>query len=92
MESPQPIDFEHIKKKVGAIFSERLVKAREDKGLSQSRLTMLTGIAQSQISRYEGNHNVPTPACTVVLASALGVSVDHLYGMDALKGVLPRGR
>ena len=74
-----------IREEVNRLFAERLLAAREEKGIPQVRLTMMTGIAQSQISRYEGGHAAPAAHMAVILASALGVSTDWLYGIDVLQ-------
>lgn len=59
-------------------FAARLAQTRAEKGLSQSDLAELTGIAPAQISRYESGRNVPRPGIVAKLATALSVSFGWL--------------
>ena len=55
-----------------------LIAAREKRGLSQSDVARLTGIAQAQLSRYESDAVYPRSAALAKIADALGVTVTDL--------------
>jgi transcriptional regulator with XRE-family HTH domain len=59
--------------------AQRLKQLREDKSLSQHDLAELTGIPQSNISRYERGVDIPAPNL-VRLANTLQVTADYLLG------------
>lgn len=56
----------------------RIAEARQKAGLSQTDLGLKTGIAQTQISRYESGRAVPRRAAMGRLAEALGVNFEWL--------------
>ena len=57
----------------------RLQRIRKDKGLSQLKLSMMTGIAPGDISRIENNWLKPYPGWRKRLARALGVTEAELF-------------
>lgn len=59
-------------------FAERLKRARQDKGLSQSDLAKEVGIHYTQIGRYENKGANPAADILAKLANALEVSSDFL--------------
>ena len=59
-------------------FGYNLVKVRKEKGLTQDDLVKISGVAISQIRRYEANKSSPTLDAIVRLVKALGVSIDEL--------------
>ncbi len=59
-------------------FAERLKKARQDKGFSQSELGSLADIHYTQIGRYENKGAQPSGDVLAKIANALGVSSDYL--------------
>jgi len=59
-------------------FAERLKKARNDRGLSQTELAKLVGIHYTQIGRYEKKGAQPSADVLSKLSNALGVSSDFL--------------
>lgn len=62
-------------------FSERLKRARVDKGLSQSELGKLANVHYTQVGRYENKGAQPSADVLSKLADALGTSTDFLmYG------------
>lgn len=61
-------------------FCERLKKLREEKGLTQARLSELAGISSRMIQKYECGTSRPRFDAAEKLASALGVSVSGLLG------------
>ncbi|MBI6474687.1 helix-turn-helix domain-containing protein [Proteus mirabilis] len=65
--------------------AKRLTELRAQKGLSQSELAELSGVAPAQISRYESGINVPRAHIIAKLAKALGVQYSFLengFSMD----------
>lgn len=57
----------------------KLQKVRKEKGFSQLRLAMLTGIAPGDISRIENDWLKPYPGWRKRLARALGVTEAELF-------------
>ncbi len=64
-------------------FQDRLRKARQDKGLSQSELAERAGFQPSAISHFETGTRAPSFDNLRKLADALGVSIDYLLGRQA---------
>ncbi|MER5660420.1 helix-turn-helix domain-containing protein [Streptomyces mirabilis] len=59
------------------VFSpEKLVKAREEAGLTQFQLAARSGVAQGKISQYENGHTCPSIMKAAALADVLGLLVD----------------
>jgi len=61
-------------------FSKRLRRARNYRKLTQDQLEELSGVSRCQISLYERSDRLPTLQSAVMLADALGVSLDWLAG------------
>jgi len=57
----------------------KLKEIRNEKGLSQLRLALLTGIAPGDISRIENNWLRPYPGWRKRLARALGTTESELF-------------
>ena len=76
------------------VFGERLVTAREEAGLNQRELAEKLGITQRALSWWEREHVALKPEQLAALASALGVSADHLLGVTSVKkrGTGPAGK
>lgn len=64
---------------------ERLKKLREEKSISQIRLSVEIGVAQETISAYERGKAVPTCENLVKLAKYLNTSTDYLLGLSDMK-------
>jgi transcriptional regulator with XRE-family HTH domain len=64
-------------------FAERLKKARQNKGLSQTELGEAVGIHYTQIGRYENKGATPTADILAKIANVLGVSSDYLMSGTA---------
>lgn len=62
----------------------RLKEVRNERGLSQLRLALLTGIAPGDISRIENNWLRPYPGWRKRLSRALGISEAELFPPDDL--------
>lgn len=73
---------------------EQLKRIREAKGLTQSRLSEKSGVAQSFISDVEAGRAEPTLRTLRRLADALGISVAQLIanGGDELNDNAADGR
>jgi len=67
-------------------FGRNLSSARKEKGLTQEELVRMSGVAISQIRRYEADKSSPTLDVVMKLAKALGVSLDEL-AFDKATGV-----
>lgn len=62
-------------------FAARLRAKREEMGLSRSQLAMRSGICESNLEKYENRpKNLPAAFNMLRLSSALGVSMDWLFG------------
>jgi transcriptional regulator with XRE-family HTH domain len=59
-------------------FGRNLVRVRKDKGFTQKALVEKSGVAISQIRRYEADKTSPTLDVILRLVKALGVSIDEL--------------
>ena len=63
---------------------ERIRQARTDAGLTQTRLSELSGVRQGRISTLETRTNAsPTVDELRELSKALGVTADWLLGLGA---------
>lgn len=60
--------------------AERLKEARQKKGFSQPELAKMVKVSQSAISYFESGDKTPSGNVSSLLADALGVSLDYLYG------------
>lgn len=67
-------------------FGKNLSSARKEKGLTQEDLVRMSGVAISQIRRYEADKSSPTLDVITKLAKALGVSLDEL-AFDKTSGI-----
>ncbi len=67
-------------------FGRNLANFRKEKGLTQEDLVKRSGVAISQIRRYEADKSSPTLEVVARLARALGVSLDEL-AFDKTTGV-----
>ncbi len=59
-------------------FGKNLAKLRKEKGLTQEELVKISGVAISQIRRYETDKSTPSLDAIKKLVSALGVSIDEM--------------
>jgi transcriptional regulator with XRE-family HTH domain len=68
-----------ISKEVSSMaFGKNMARFRKEKGLTQEDLVKRSGVAISQIRRYEADKSSPTLDVITRLAKALGVSIDEL--------------
>lgn len=67
-------------------FGKNLSRFRKEKGLTQEGLVRKSGVAISQIRRYEADKSSPTLEVITRLAKTLGISIDELV-FDKDKGI-----
>lgn len=72
-------------------FATNLKAAMEERRVSQSELSALTGIGKSSISQYLSGKNIPKDAVKQKLAEALETSVDFLDGKNVSSDVNSAG-
>lgn len=60
------------------MFADNLKMIMTERGITQADLSKLTGIGRSSISQYLSGKNEPTPERKVIIAEAVGCSVDEL--------------
>lgn len=60
-----------------------MAKIRKDKGLSQERLSKLSGVHRVTIARYETGRISPNIQTLERLSTALGVPIDELVDKKA---------
>ena len=63
------------------VFSQRLKQCRKEKGFTQIKIQMLTGIDQSDYSKLESGKRYFTFEQCRKLALALNTSMDYLAGL-----------
>ncbi len=69
-------------------FHERLSKLMKERGLTQAQLCKLSGIATSAMSHYVRGETEPSFTKAILIANALGCSVDELAGRSTNVEVL----
>ena len=69
---------------------ERLKKLRKERGLTQIKMQMLTGIDQSDYSKIESGKRYLTFEQCRKIALALDTSMDYLAGLTDEKKPYPR--
>lgn len=62
-------------------FKKRVKDIMQNKGLKQSDLAKMTGIAEATISRYCNGRRTPNIKALVKIAKILNVSTDYLLGI-----------
>ena len=69
---------------------KRLKNLRKEKGYTQIKMQMLTGIDQSDYSKIERGHRYYTFEQCIKIARALDTSMDYLAGLTDEKKPYPR--
>lgn len=67
--------------------SKRLIKLREENGLSKIEMASKIGINKSSITRYESGEIKPNLDMMITISKTFGVSLDWLAGFDTEKEV-----
>ena len=65
-----------------------IVQVRREKGISQVKLSNLSGISTSTLSAYENSKKIPNANTLGRIAVSLGVSIDRLYYGDENKAFI----
>ena len=65
-----------------AKFCERLKELREEKGLSQLKLSKETGLSRTSINYWEAEKRVPSIDAAIILADYFKVNMDYLVGRE----------
>ena len=65
---------------LSTIFGRRLLRLRQNAGMSQTELSALINSTKVQISRYENGLIVPSVETLVTIANAFDCSTDYLLG------------
>src|ERR1700760_25018 len=60
----------------------RLRMGRQARGLSQQQLAGMAGVTRQAVSAVESGHSDPSLRVALALASALGLTVEELFGSD----------
>ena len=63
-------------------FAKNIRKFRKQKGYSQTELAKKLNYGYTAIANYESGRNEPSLDVLIVLADALGVTVDELLGVE----------
>lgn len=72
-----------------AVFGDRLRLLRENRKITQIRLSTHLGVSQEAISAYERKESMPNIDILIGIAKYFNVSVDYLLGLDNTKKHLP---
>lgn len=70
----------------------RLKELRKERGYTQVKMQMLTGIDQSDYSKLENGKRYYTFEQCVKIATALGTSMDYLAGLTDRKDPYPKAK
>jgi transcriptional regulator with XRE-family HTH domain len=66
-------------------FGTRLASLRKAAGFTQVELAAELGVSQRMVAYYEGPNATPPAHLLPQIATALGVSIDALFGLDTQK-------
>ena len=64
---------------------EAMREARMKKGMTQIKLSEISGIVRNSICEYEKNKRTPNIVTVEVLADTLGISIDEYIGHEVRK-------
>lgn len=64
-------------------YAQRLRRAMDKQGVSQSQLVELTGVGKSAISQYLAGKNIPSAQRSQVFAEALGIPAEYLLDLES---------
>lgn len=63
------------------MYTERLLLAREKRGMSQKELSEIIGLKQQQYARYEKGINIMPITYLKKICIALNISADYILGL-----------
>ena len=66
------------------MYTDRLLLAREKRGLSQKELSEIIGIKQQQYARYEKGINIMPITHLKKICIALDISADYILGLTKI--------
>lgn len=72
-------------------FGERLAELRKAAGFTQVELAAELGVSQRMVAYYESPQATPPAHLLPQIATALGVSIDALYGRVARRRLVKQG-
>ena len=64
------------------MYTERLLLAREKRGLSQKDLSEMIGLKQQQYARYEKGINIMPVTYLIKLCKFYDISADYILGLS----------
>lgn len=73
------------------MFSKNLKTVMDERNMTQTQLSALTGLAKSGISQYLSGKTTPKAAVVQKLADVLETSVDYLLGENPVMDAAPNG-
>lgn len=59
--------------------AKQIKKLREEKGLTMTELSKLTGITISSLSHYESGYRIPSDENKVLIARAFSTTIDEIF-------------
>lgn len=65
------------------MYNERLMIAREKRGITQKQLSEIIGLKQQQYARYEKGINIMPVTYLKKICLALDVSADYILGLTS---------
>lgn len=63
------------------MYTERLLLAREKRGMSQKEISEIIGLKQQQYARYEKGINIMPITYLKKICIALNISADYILGL-----------
>lgn len=75
------------KRNISGSFAKRLKELREEKGVLQSDVAKMLGIATPSYSNWEQGRTLPAITYLPILAEYFGVTTDNLLGINRLDAV-----
>lgn len=66
------------------MYTERLLLAREKRGISQKELSEMIGLKQQQYARYEKGVNIMPITHLKKICIALNISADYILGLTSI--------
>lgn len=61
---------------------EAMRAARKKAGMTQCKLSKISGVTRNNISEYENDHKSPNICTVEALADSLGISIDEYIGHE----------
>ncbi|MBU3112023.1 helix-turn-helix domain-containing protein [Clostridium lacusfryxellense] len=71
-------------------FNDRLRNIRQDRDLTQDKVSKALNIRRNTLSGYETTHRTPSIYITIEIARYFDVSVDYLLGLTDIETPFPK--